>query len=141
MPRLKQENRVFAKSFETAQKGHAVWPRVLSNVLSPGTYGYVNGNGDWVAVIQLTDTDAVVSAGLEPLEGLSVEDDGGLSTWSPKMSESVSGRAIHAGISTKWVIILQAGSSTVLMTTTDGLKSTRFTSQHSYSRSLYLQVL
>jgi hypothetical protein len=66
----------------------------------------VNGNGDWVTVIHLTDTDAVTNAGLEPLEGLSVDDDGGLSTWSPKMSESVSGRAIHAGISTKWVNVL-----------------------------------
>jgi hypothetical protein len=94
MPRLRKENKIFAESFRTSQKGHAVWPRVLSDELAPEACGYMNDNGDWVTILHLTDGDAINKAGLEPLEGVSIVDDGGGSTWDPKLSKSVSGKAI-----------------------------------------------
>jgi hypothetical protein len=57
----------------------------------------VNGNGDWVTVIQLTDDDAIRDAGLGPLGGISVDDDGGSSSWDPKVSERVRREAVQAG--------------------------------------------
>jgi hypothetical protein len=80
MPRSRKENKIFAESFRTSQKGHAFWPRVLSDELAPGACGYMNNNGDWVTIVHLTDSDAMNKAGLEPLEGMSVIDDGGYST-------------------------------------------------------------
>jgi hypothetical protein len=94
MPRSRKENKIFAESFRTSQKGHAFWPRVLSDELAPGACGYMNNNGDWVTIMHLTDSDAMNKAGLEPLEGMSVIDDGGYSTWDPKLSETVRGKAV-----------------------------------------------
>jgi len=54
----------------------------------------MNDDGDWVKIIQLTDSDAINEAGLEPLEGMSIINDGGGSTWDPKLSESVRGEAV-----------------------------------------------
>jgi hypothetical protein len=94
MPRSRKENKIFTESFRNSQKGHAVWPRVLSDDLAPGACGYMNHDGDWVTIIQLTDSDAINKADLEPLEGMSIIDDAGGSTWDPKLSESVRGKAV-----------------------------------------------
>jgi hypothetical protein len=94
MPRSRKENKIFAESFRTSQKCHAVWPRVLSDELAPGACGYMNDNGDWVTILHLTNSNTIKRAGLEPLEGVSIVDDGGGSTWDPKLSESVRGKAV-----------------------------------------------
>ena len=56
---LKREDTVFAEGFRFSQEGHAVWPKILSSEMKPGACGYFNGDGDWVTIVQLTDTEAV----------------------------------------------------------------------------------
>ena len=89
--RLTAENKVYAQSFRFSQEGHAVWPKALNDDLKPGACGYVNGYGNWVTIIQLTDAAKIQELGLAPLEGISEMDDGGNTSWTKKVSEKVNG--------------------------------------------------
>ena len=57
--RLKREDEVHTKAFRYSQEGHTVWPKILSSAMKPGACGYINGDGDWVTIVQLTDIEAV----------------------------------------------------------------------------------
>jgi hypothetical protein len=93
---LQEENKVYAESFRYSQEGHPIWPRILSSEMKPGACGYINGDGDWVTILQLTDTKSIEDRGLPPMEnGLTVTSDGGFTEWSEKTSNKVFRRALN----------------------------------------------
>lgn len=106
--KMRKQNKIFAQSFRLSQEGHAVWPKILSTKVRPGTCGYVNGNGDWETIIQLCDAskeiaskagdakkDTCTALGLTKITGLGEEDDGGNTDWKDQMSEKIVGTAVQ----------------------------------------------
>lgn len=90
---LQAENKVYAESFRFSQEGHAIWPKILSSEMKPGACGYINGDGDWITILQLTDTESIRDRGLPPVNDLTVTTDGGIQ-WSEKTSEQVFRRGV-----------------------------------------------
>lgn len=91
---LQQENKVYAESFRYSQEGHPIWPKTLSDEIKPGACGYINGDGDWVTILQLTDAKSIQDRGLPPVDFLEVMSDGGFTDWSEKTSNKVFRKAL-----------------------------------------------
>ena len=91
---LQQENKVYAESFQTSQEGHPIWPKILSSEMKPGACGYINGDGDWVTILQLTDAKSIQHRGLPPVN-ITVTSDGGFTQWSEKTSKKVRRTALY----------------------------------------------
>ncbi len=94
---------MYAEGFRYSQEGHAVWPKILSNEMKPGAFGYFNGDRDWVTIVQLTDVKAVQEIlGLTPaatsnltlLKGIKITDIGGSTDWSEKTSTKIRRQAL-----------------------------------------------
>jgi hypothetical protein len=86
---LHEENKVYAESFRYSQEGHPIWPKILSSEMKLGACGYINGDGDWVTILHLTDAKSIQDRGLPPVEGLTVTSVGGSTEWSEKTSNKV----------------------------------------------------
>ncbi len=114
---LKRENAVYAEGFRFPQEGHAVWLKILLSKMKHGACGYLNGDRDWVTIVQLTDIKAVQeilsltssaattktrseslspALNLTPLEGIKVADIGGSTDWSEKISTEIRRQALDA---------------------------------------------
>lgn len=89
------ENRIYAQSFCSSQEGHALWPKAYSKDLQPGYCGYVDGYGNFVKLVQLTDSVAIEKLSLDPLDGIEVVDDGGGTFWDAKTSNQIVAAAIN----------------------------------------------
>lgn len=89
------ENKIYVQSFCRSQEGHALWPKAYSKDLQPGCCGYVDGYGNFVKLVQLTDSAAIEKLSLDPLDGIEVVDDGGGTFWDTKISSQIVAAAIN----------------------------------------------
>ena len=79
------------------REGHAIYRPVSVAKLRPAVLGYFDRDGDWKAVVDLANPNALRLGNWSPLEGnADLETDTGETIWGPKYSESV--RDVNAGI-------------------------------------------
>ncbi|KAJ6000743.1 hypothetical protein N7481_001152 [Penicillium waksmanii] len=89
------ENKIYTQSFRRSQKGHAIWPKAYSKYLQPGCCGYVDGYGNFVKMVQLTDPAAINNLSLDPLDGIEIVDDGGGTFWDAKTLNQIVAAAVN----------------------------------------------
>lgn len=87
---------IYTTLMQKHPEGHALYNPVSATKLRPAILGYFDRNGDWKAVVDLADQNALRLGNWSELEMAAVETDTGDTTWGPKYSENV--RDINAGI-------------------------------------------
>ncbi|PMD37970.1 hypothetical protein L207DRAFT_462431 [Hyaloscypha variabilis F] len=92
---------IYAEQMRNNPEGHALYKSVSATKLRPAVCGYFDRNGDWQAVVDLADPNALRLGGWTAIDGMMVETDPGETYWGPKQSEDVQdiGGKIAVGMS------------------------------------------
>lgn len=70
-------DKVFSECLQHHPEGHAVYTKISAKDLKPGTCGYVDENGSWNKIAQVTDEGAMNMLGLIRSKGLALSMDPG----------------------------------------------------------------
>jgi hypothetical protein len=90
----KRHDKIYTEALKDQQEGIAVYVKLLANDVKPGTVGYVDSNGNWTTILQLTDRQALKDNGFDEL-AVAEKEEGGKTYWrTPKTSENITGRAV-----------------------------------------------
>ena len=90
----KRHDKIYTESLKDQQEGIAVYVKLLANDVKPGTVGYVNSDGNWHTVLQLTDAKALKDHRFDDLT-VTGKEEGGKTHWrTPKTSANITGRAV-----------------------------------------------
>ncbi|KAF5227976.1 hypothetical protein FAUST_11408 [Fusarium austroamericanum] len=88
-------DRVYARLLCDHPYGWALYKKVTSQTLRPGTFGYFDTEGDWNSLIDITNDDSLAQEGLKPPNHpITRSETPDTFTWGPKSSVSVSRRQI-----------------------------------------------
>lgn len=57
---------IFVKTLSSQSEGHAVYQTLLAKDFKPGTCGYIDENGDFNTILQLTEKPELAALGVCP---------------------------------------------------------------------------
>jgi hypothetical protein len=89
MPQRKFLPHIYANAMSNHGYGYALYEPVSSTIVKPGVCGYLDENGNWNPVANLTDSVSLSRDGLGPVGEVkwAPVDEG--RSWGPKVSNSV----------------------------------------------------
>ena len=85
-------DKVFARCLQHHPEGHAPYAKISARDLKPGACGYIDENGTWHQIAQMTDEAAMAMLGWACPKDLAIVKPPGKETWPyPKTSQNLSG--------------------------------------------------
>ena len=88
----------YAEQMRHHSYGHAIYEPASSADLRPGSCGYFDDSGGWMAIAQLDDIEKLKRDGFEPPTALEAVEDKITRSWHPKCSAGLNATELDLGM-------------------------------------------
>jgi hypothetical protein len=89
-------DQIYSEQLDSHPEGHALYKKLSTLEIKPGSCGFFDHDGDWNPILQLSDENELKAGGWTLLNGVRIIQDAGI-RWRAKTSKGTTG--IRAGIS------------------------------------------